>query len=85
MLNQLKGKRVSIGNEGSSTLALTKDLLEASGITDQDISAQKLNPNEAIAKLKSGELDAVFVVAAAEAPILKKFYTIPGVRLMNFD
>jgi TRAP transporter TAXI family solute receptor len=85
LLNQLKGKRVSIGNEGSGTLALTKDLLEASGITDQDISAQKLNPNDAIAKLKSGELDAAFVVAAAEAPILKKFFTIPGIRLMNFD
>ena len=85
LLNQLKGKRVSIGNEGSGTLALTKDLLEASGITDQEIGAQKLNPDEAVAKLKSGELDAAFVVAAAEAPILKKFYTIPGIRLMNFD
>ncbi|WP_251368758.1 TAXI family TRAP transporter solute-binding subunit [Polynucleobacter sp. MWH-Braz-FAM2G] len=85
LLNQLKGKRVSIGNEGSGTLALTNDLLEASGITDQEIGAQKLNPDEAIAKLKSGELDAAFVVAAAEAPILKKFYTIPGIRLMSFD
>ena len=32
ILSQLKGKNVSIGNEGSGTLALTKDILQASGI-----------------------------------------------------
>lgn len=85
ILSQLKGKKVSIGNEGSGTLALTKDLLQASGITDNEIGAQRLKPDEAIAKLSSGELDAVFIVAAAEAPILRKFYSIPGIRLMNFD
>ncbi len=85
ILSQLKGKNVSIGNEGSGTLALTKDLLQTSGITDKEIRAQRLKPDEAIAKLSSGELDAVFIVAAAEAPILRKFYSIPGIRLMNFD
>lgn len=85
ILSQLKGKKVSIGNEGSGTLALTKDLLQASGITDKEIGAQRLKPDEAIAKLSSGELDAVFIVAAAEAPILRKFYSVPGIRLMNFD
>ena len=85
ILSQLKGKKVSIGNEGSGTLALTKDLLQASGITDKEIGAQRLKPDEAIAKLSTGELDAVFIVAAAEAPILRKFYSVPGIRLMNFD
>ena len=85
ILSQLKGKNVSIGNEGSGTLALAKDLLQTSGITDKEIGAQRLKPDEAIAKLSKGELDAVFIVAAAEAPILRKFYSIPGIRLMNFD
>jgi TRAP transporter TAXI family solute receptor len=85
ILSQLKSKKVSIGNEGSGTLALTKDLLQTSGIADKEIEAQKLKPDEALAKLSAGELDAVFIVAAAEAPILRKFYSIPGIRLMNFD
>ena len=85
ILSQLKGKRVSIGNEGSGTLVLAQNLLQASGITDKEIGAQRLMPDEAIAKLSNGELDAVFIVAAAEAPILKKFYAIPGIRLMDFD
>lgn len=85
ILSQLKGKKVSIGNEGSGTLALAKDLLQISGIADKEIETQRLKPDEALAKLSAGELDAVFIVAAAEAPILRKFYSIPGLRLMNFD
>ncbi len=85
ILSQLKGKNVSIGNEGSGTLALVEDLLKTSGIAEKEIGAQRLKPDEAVAKLSNGELDAVFIVAAAEAPILKKFYSIPGIRLMSFD
>ena len=85
ILSQLKGRRVSIGNEGSGTLALSKDLLQAAGITENEIGAERLKPDEAMAKLAKGELDAVFIVAAAEAPILRKFYSIPGIRLMSFD
>ena len=85
MLGQLKGKRVAIGNEGSGTLALSTALLKISGISEKDIDAEKLKPDQAIAKLNNGDLDAVFIVAAAEAPVLEKFYKIPGIRLMNFD
>ena len=85
ILSQLKGKRVSIGNEGSGTLVLAKDLLRASGISENEIKLEKLKPDEAIEKLNNGQLDAVFIVAAAEAPILHKFYSVAGIRLMNFD
>ena len=85
VLSQLKGKRVSIGNVGSGTLALSNALLQVSGISDEELHVEKLKPDEALAKLKNGELDAVFIVAAAEAPILEKFYIIPGVRLMSFE
>jgi TRAP transporter TAXI family solute receptor len=85
VLGQLKGKRVSIGNEGSGTLVLSNALLQISGLSDGDFRAEKLKPDQAIDKLNSGELDIVFIVAAAEAPILKKFYEIPNIRLMSFD
>ena len=85
VLSQLKGKRVSVGNEGSGTLALSSALLQSSGLSDGDFRTEKLKPDQAIDKLNSGELDVVFIVAAAEAPILKKFYEISGIRLMSFD
>jgi uncharacterized protein len=85
VLGQLKGKRVAIGNEGSGTLALSTALLKASGISESDFSPEKLKPDAAIDQLRSGKIDAVFIVAAAEAPILQKFYSIPEIRLMSFD
>lgn len=85
LLSQLKGKRVSIGNEGSGTLNLASKLLEASGIGMNDIRAEKLKPLEALEKFKKGELDAIFLVSAAEAPLLKNFYETPGIRLMSFE
>jgi len=85
VLGQLKGKRVAIGNEGSGTLALSTALLKISGIKENEIHDEKLKPDQALAKLSNGELDAVFIVAAAEAPILKKFYEVSGIRLMSFD
>lgn len=85
VLNQLKGKRVSIGNDGSGTLSLTRSLLRLSGISEKDIHAEKLTPDEAVKKFRDGELDVVFIVAAPEAPVLDKFYTIPGIRVMNFE
>jgi len=84
LLTQLKGKRVSIGNPGSGTNSIAKLLLDTSGIKPADLEVQALTPQEGAAKLATGNLDAVFVVAAAEAPLLKSFINLPGVQLMNF-
>ena len=85
LLSQLKGKRVSIGNDGSGTLTLTSQLLKSSGLSMNDFYAEKLKPLDALEKFKKNELDAVFIVSAAEAPILKNFYETPGIRLMSFE
>ena len=60
-------------------------MLNLSEINQDEIKAEYLTPDQALAKLNAGELDVAFVVAAAEAPVLKKFYSIPDIRLMSFD
>ena len=84
-LSQLQGKRISIGNDGSGTQILSNAILKLNEINADLVKLEKLKPDEAIEKLQKGELDVAFIVAAGEAPILKKFYRIPGIRLMNFD
>ena len=84
LLTQLKGKRVSIGNAGSGTNSIAKLLLDTSGIKPTDLKMEELTPQEGASKLATGNLDAVFVVAAAEASLLKSFINLPGVQLMNF-
>jgi TRAP transporter TAXI family solute receptor len=85
ILSQLKGKRVSVGNQGSGTAALTTALLDASEIKADEIKAEYLTPDEALSKLNAGTLDVAFIVVAAEAPVLKNFYNDPDIRLMYFD
>jgi TRAP transporter TAXI family solute receptor len=84
-LSQLKGKRVSIGNEGSGTKILSEAILKLNDIAPESITLKTLSPDEAIQKLQQGELDVAFIVVAGEAPILRKFYQILGIRLMDFD
>jgi len=84
-LSQLQGKRISIGNDGSGTQILSNAILKLNEINADLVKLEKLKPDEAIERLQKGELDVAFIVAAGEAPILKKFYQIPGIRLMNFD
>jgi TRAP transporter TAXI family solute receptor len=61
----LKGKRVSLDEVGSGTLADARIVLGAFGLREQDVRAQYLKPPEAGAKLKAGELDAFFFVGGA--------------------
>jgi TRAP transporter TAXI family solute receptor len=84
-LSQLKGKKVSIGNAGSGTSVLSQAILTLNEIDSSQLKLLNLKPDEAIAKLRSGEIDVAMIVLAGEAPLLKEFYQLPGIRLMDFD
>ncbi|MCL3882691.1 TAXI family TRAP transporter solute-binding subunit [Marivita sp. GX14005] len=59
-LSDLAGKRVSVGAPGSGTEVNAQALLEANGITYDDIEEQRLNFNETADALRDGDIDAGF-------------------------
>ena len=59
----LKGKRVAVGAAGSGAEANARQILEAYGITYDDIDEQFLSFGEAASALKDGNVDAAFVTA----------------------
>ena len=59
-LQDLRGKRVSIGAPGSGTEVNAGAILEANGITYDDIDEQRLNFNETADALANGDIDAGF-------------------------
>ncbi|MBV7379054.1 TAXI family TRAP transporter solute-binding subunit [Maritimibacter dapengensis] len=59
-LEDIKGKRVSIGAPGSGTEVNTAQVLEAAGITYDDIEEQRLNFNETADALANGDIDVGF-------------------------
>lgn len=59
-LDDLRGKRVSVGAPGSGTEVNTASILAAAGISYDDIDEQRLNFNETADALANGDIDAGF-------------------------
>ena len=60
-VEDLRGKRVSLGATGSGTEVIALRILEAAGIDpDADIERQQLGVDETVAALRDGTLDAGF-------------------------
>lgn len=57
-LQDLKGKRVSVGAPGSGTEVNAEQILTANGISYDDIDEQRLNFNETADALRDGDIDA---------------------------
>ncbi|SEN16342.1 hypothetical protein SAMN05192533_109219 [Mesobacillus persicus] len=62
-VEDLKGKKVSIGAPGSGTAANAEQILEIHGITLEDIQKQDLSFDESVNGIKDGNIDAAFVTA----------------------
>ncbi|KON89387.1 C4-dicarboxylate ABC transporter substrate-binding protein [Sporosarcina globispora] len=62
-VEDLKGKKVSIGAPGSGTAANAEQILEVHGITLDDIQKQDLSFDESTAGIQDGTIDAAFVTA----------------------
>ena len=68
----LKGKKVSLDEPGSGTLLNAKAILAAFGVTDKDITAEYLKPNQAAEKMKDGSVDAFFFTGGFPAAAISE-------------
>jgi uncharacterized protein len=60
-IEDLRGKRVSVGSPGSGTEVIALRVLEAAGLDpDDDIQRQQLGVGESVQAVKDGALDAFF-------------------------
>jgi len=59
-IEDMRGKRVNLGNPGSGQLQNSLDVLTAAGLTAQDLSAEKVKAIEAPSLLQDERIDAFF-------------------------
>ncbi|MCL2876387.1 MAG: ABC transporter substrate-binding protein [Betaproteobacteria bacterium] len=83
-LAELKGRRVTIIQESASSRALAYRLLAANELDEKDIHLIPMEEMEAADALQQHKLDALFVIAAPEAPVVQVLLRSPMVRLMSF-
>jgi len=62
-VEDLKGKKVSVGAPGSGTAANAEQILEIHGLTLDDIKKQDLSFDESTSGIQDGTIDAAFVTA----------------------
>jgi uncharacterized protein len=74
----LKGKRVSLDEPGSGTLVDAKIIMAAFGITEKDIKAEYLKPNQSGDKMKDGGLDAFFFVGGYPTSAISELASAGG-------
>jgi TRAP-type uncharacterized transport system substrate-binding protein len=81
--NQLRGKRIAIGPPGSGTRAVALAFARATGLAEPPTVLSDLGGLAAAKALENGEVEAVFYVAAPDAPGVQRLLAAPGVRLLS--
>ena len=81
-VNDLKGKRVNIGNPGSGQLQNSKDVLEASGVLLETIHAEQVKAVEAPSLLQDEKIDAFFYTVGHPNGSIKE--AVAGTRKVRF-
>ena len=84
-LSDLVGRRVSVGAPGSGTEVGARTVLEANGITYDDIDAQRLNFNETANGIRDGTVDAGFWSAGPPTSALMDLATARDIRLISLS
>jgi TRAP transporter TAXI family solute receptor len=82
-LTQLKGKRISVGPEGSGTRTVAMKLLASSGVNSENAQLSPLAGLGAAEALKEGSLDVMFLANTSDAPLYKSLLRDPDIRVMN--
>lgn len=85
-VEDLKGKRVSVGAPGSGTEANAQQILEAYGLTFDDLGkADRLAFGESTSFIQDGTLDAAFVTAGTPTAAVNELAATKGVRVVGID
>jgi TRAP transporter TAXI family solute receptor len=84
-LQDLRGKRVSIGAPGSGTEVNAAAILNANGITYDDIEEQRLNFNETADALSNGDIDAGFWSVGAPTSSILNLATTKGIVILQLS
>ncbi|BDW84569.1 TAXI family TRAP transporter solute-binding subunit [Roseicyclus marinus] len=82
-LDDLRGKRVSIGAPGSGTEVNAAAILSANGISYDDIEEQRLNFNETADALANGDIDAGFWSVGAPTSSILNLSTTNNIVILE--
>ena len=84
-MQALRGRRVSIGPEGSGSRALALQLIKTTKIDSIVGEFLGLTAQEAAARLIAADIDAAFIVTAWDSPVVQRLINAKGVELASWS
>jgi len=84
VIQNLRGKKISIGTEGSGTRELALKLFALNGMDQSFAYMLSLEPEEAAEKLIRGEIDASIMITSWDAPAVQRLLKAKGIEVANF-
>ncbi|WP_072816725.1 TAXI family TRAP transporter solute-binding subunit [Bradyrhizobium erythrophlei] len=81
----LRGRRLSIGPEGSGGRALALQIIERTKLDAIVGEPSGLSPQTAAEKLIAGDIDAAFIVTAWDSPVIQSLIQAKGIELSSFQ
>jgi len=81
-LNQLEGKRVAVGAQGSGAAVEAEIVLRAAGLWEK-VAPQYLDYNQAAEALKLGQIDAIIICTGLGTPSVAQLATTNPIRLLD--
>ena len=82
----LKGKRVSIGAQGSGVVTNATQILDKHGISLDDILVQNLDSGASASAMKEGKLDAFFFTGGVPTPAIQELESGKmGITIVSLD
>ena len=82
-IDSLKGRRISIGREGSGGRALSLKLLAKIGVTPQFANLLPYPPAEAAAQLLNGDIDMAAMMESWDSPVVKRLLTSRKIKVAS--
>jgi hypothetical protein len=84
-LNEMQGLRIAVGEEGSGSALLARQLLADNGVTEENSTLVPVGAEASQELLHDGELDAVLFVLSPIAPLVRSFLTDPSLALLEIE
>lgn len=84
-ISQLKGKKVCVGSQGTSYLFINKALIEAYGISIDDIEPFYMSYAEAAQALADGDIDAAFQTGGYPIAGIQQSAATTSFRMLPID
>lgn len=82
-LTELQSMKIAVGAPGSGTQLFALQMLTATGTRTDSPLLQSLNAQSSAAALLEGRVDAAFLVAAPEAPVIQQLLAHPEIRILD--